>query len=130
MEDAWDRRSERAGFLEDARAGESRLDSGLPSPQRSIWPPYQPVSSPFASETQQATWARELRRITERVKGGTPELFTKAVRAWGTHGPTFKGKTGAPYPNPFRKDFEQDIQHLMRQLLSETIQEYHVIEVS
>ena len=79
---------------------------------------------------QQTTWARELRRITESVKDGTPELFIKAVRAWNTHGPTFKGKTGAPYPNPFRKDFADDITMLMRQLLSETISEYQMITVT
>lgn len=66
-------------------------------------------------------YATQIRRIVGDIQDGTPELFVKACRAWSAHGPAWKGKQGAPYPNVFSKGFAEDISNLMQQIQSGTL---------
>jgi len=79
------------------------------------------ISPEVLTENEQRQYALVIREITEGVKTGTPELFTKACRAWATNGPTWKGKTCAPYSNIRSDGFRDDMQTLMRQILSDTL---------
>lgn len=72
------------------------------------------------AEEEKHTWARQLKRITKAVKGGTPRLFVEACKAWSS-AYEWKGKSGAPYSNVFRGAFPDDLQMLMRQVKSGTV---------
>lgn len=74
------------------------------------------------TEKEQRSYASVIRTITEGVKDGTPELFIQACQMWASHGPTWKGKTGPPYANVRGDGFRDDMQMLMRQIISGTIE--------
>jgi hypothetical protein len=73
------------------------------------------------TEKEQREHATIIRDIAEKVKGGTPELFTQACREWFKHGPTWKGKKGTPYSGIHSDGLCDDIRILMRQITSGTI---------
>lgn len=79
------------------------------------------ISPESLGDDETKMWARKLQHITEAVKDGTPKLFVEACRMWADHGPAWKGKDCAPYPGPFVTAFGDDIQTLMRQIVSGTI---------
>lgn len=79
------------------------------------------ISKDSLGDDEARMWARKLQHITEGVKDGIPKLFVEACRMWPDHGPAWKGKDCAPYPGPFVTAFGDDIQTLMRQIVSGTI---------
>lgn len=79
------------------------------------------ITPEVLDEQQQRNYAKRIRKIVADIQGGTPELFTQACQAWSNHGPKWKGKESAPYPDVFAKGFGIDMSNLMRQILSGTI---------
>jgi len=79
------------------------------------------ITPEVLDEKQQRSYAAKIREIVDDIQGGTPEMFVKACKMWGKHGPAWKGKESAPYPDVFVKGFELDMSNLMRQILSGSV---------
>ena len=68
------------------------------------------------SDKEREQWARQLRTITEAIPDAGPDLFLRACKLWPKR---YKWKDkGAPYTNIFKGAFIDDMQMLMRQVLS------------